>query len=235
MLDKNKNLLIFPQTREDSQKIMNCSVLLGARKKIDLSKNNLTRSADNRPKLVIFELTHEEATKYKLELREKGIVEVIDLQKREFNDYQSKATPPRIVKVIMISKEAADQLFKEGEITIKRSKFRVARDHSYQKQTTYNAFSFKQVNNKQVNNNLQQAMPSNHRNVQTTVQTSEINNLNDLFAKLNETLNKNKQETISEMKNVRELTRHQINKNNSNLALAITQVIKRRKKKTWSQ
>jgi len=39
MLDKNGNLLIFPKTKEDAQKIMLCGSLLSSRKKIDLSTN----------------------------------------------------------------------------------------------------------------------------------------------------------------------------------------------------
>jgi len=58
---------------------------------------------DNRPKLVIFGLTFEEANKHFSQLKESGIIEIIDLENKSLFNFKTT----RIVKVVMKDEETA--------------------------------------------------------------------------------------------------------------------------------
>ena len=117
----------------------------------------------------------------------------------------------------MKDEETATQLEESGEIEIKRLKFKVEKDKP-KKRTSSNKF-----------NNFNQ--PSTHNSFgQLQQQQQQSNNppqpdLKTLFAQLTKTIENGKKEILEEIKKSAASTREAINKNNSNLAVAITQVI----------
>ncbi len=113
MLDKKGNLLIFPKSTPDAEKIMKCDQLFSGFKKIDLGKK------DNRPKAVIIGLTYELANLYIEWLKSYGIIEVINLSRTE---------KVNIVKVVFEKTEDCTKLIKNGIIEIESSTFKVCED-----------------------------------------------------------------------------------------------------------
>jgi hypothetical protein len=113
MLDKKGNLLIFPKTTSDADKIMKCDQLFNGCKKIDLGKK------DNRPKAVIIGLTYELANLYIDWLKNYGIIEVINLSRTE---------KVNIVKVVFEKTEDCANLVASGSVEIESSSFKVCED-----------------------------------------------------------------------------------------------------------
>jgi hypothetical protein len=108
-----KDLLIFPKTTSDADKIMKCDQLFNGCKKIDLGKR------DNRPKAVIIGLTYELASMYIEWLRNYGIIEVINLSKTE---------KVNKVKVVFEKTEDCSNLVASGSVEIESSTFKVCED-----------------------------------------------------------------------------------------------------------
>jgi uncharacterized protein YdcH (DUF465 family) len=228
MLDKYKNLLIFPMSKEDAQKIMNCETFLDSRKKVDLSLNNEKRLVDLRPKLVIFGLTYDEALKYESILNNQGIVEIINLQKKE------NFSVPKIIKVVLDSQETANDLEEEGEIHILRSKFRVEKDRKSNKQQTNN-------NSTVFGQNMASTASKSNNRQDHVVQQADDKKFDQLFdklnsvitatsSKLNDSIANVKTELLEELKNNSLQTKEQISKNNANLAIAITEIVNKSRK-----
>ncbi len=212
MLDKNRNLLIFPKTKEDAHKIMICDSLLNRRKKIDLSTNE-KRMNDDRPKLVIFGLKYSEALKYFDELKSNGVIELIELAKKNSFNLSS----PNIVKVVIDNAKLADELVDSGEIFIGKCGFRVMRDVSKLKMNTVSKkFS---LNNNYTSNHQQiirnnQPAPSDSNNT-----NSSNNHLLDQISKLFEVKIDN---LVKELKGS---AKKVVAKNNEHLASAITEIV----------
>jgi len=231
MLDKYKNLLIFPMSKEDAQKIMICETLLDSRKKVDLSLNNEKRIVDSRPKLVIFGLTYDEALKYESNLKSQGIVEIINLQKKEY------FSVPKIIKVVLDSQETADELEEEGEILILRSKFRIEKDRKNNKQQANNnstVFGQNMASTASKNNNRQENVGQQADDKKFEQLFDKLNSvITATSSKLNDSIAAVKTELLVELKNNSLQTKEQISKNNANLAIAITEIVnKSRKLKT---
>jgi hypothetical protein len=218
MLDKNGNLLIFPKTKEDAKKIMLCESLLSARKKIDLSTNEKKKN-DDRPKIVIFGLQYSEALKYFEDLKSQGVIELIDLAKK--NSFNFSA--PNIVKAVMDNAETADELVNFGEVFIGKSGFRVEHDAPKTKMNTTS-------NKNSLNHNYYTNQPQFNRNNQPATKDSNNANINssndDLLEKISKTFN----DTIANLKidlvkEIKGNVKSVVAKNNEQLANAITEVI----------
>jgi hypothetical protein len=216
MLDKNRNLLIFPKTKEDAHKIMICDSLLNRRKKIDLSTNE-KRKNDDRPKLVIFGLQYSEALKYFEDLKSNGVIELIDLAKKNSFNFST----PNIVKVVIDNEKLADELVDSGEIFIGKCGFRVERDVPKQK---INTVSKKFSLNHNYTSNHQQIIRNNQPAPSDSNNTNSSNNhLLDQISKLFEfKIDNLKTDLVKELKGS---AKKVVAKNNEYLASAITEIV----------
>ena len=116
MFDKYGNLLIYPLSENDCEKIMNCNELFNG-----CVKKNLNNK-DNRPKAVIIGLSYSLAHKYSDELEEYGIVEIINLSK------SGSTKEANIVKIVFDTEQNANELINVAEIQIRNCKFDVAEE-----------------------------------------------------------------------------------------------------------
>ncbi len=139
MFDKYGNLLIYPLHENDCEKIMNCNELFNG-----CVKKNLNNK-DNRPKAVIIGLSYSLAYKYSNELKEYGIVDIINLSK------PGSTREANIVKVVFDTEQNANELINLAEIEILNCKFDVAEERKKIIRTNTNVSKLNSNVNKQSN------------------------------------------------------------------------------------
>ena len=180
-LDKNGNLLIFPRSSEGADLILNCKDLFPGLKKIDLNNK------DTRPKIVIFGLTHQLALKYKSNLTQEGIVELINLTKMG-------APQANIVKAVFEDVEKANSVIKQGFIQIKYNKFKVEKD--YPRSKPENKIKQRVANYENSYNNQMNAANENEiaesRTMNKHINGNSTTELSALFSELHSRLDSDK-------------------------------------------
>lgn len=216
-LDRHENLLIFPSSFEDADIIMNCKQLYPELKKINLNDK------DNRPKIIIKGLSYSAASTHMEKLEEEGVEELINLTK-------VGNKPVNIVKVVMKDEITASNLLEKGWFTILHLDFKVEKDIP----------KFKA--NQRQNNPLDfptrvEFNTNNQRNQHQTPKVANLDDIHSLFNNLNFRLDRDfamqtlklKQETSVEIAQSIEISESNImkviQKNNANLATAISQII----------
>jgi hypothetical protein len=204
MFDKYGNLLIYPLSEIDCEKIMNCNELFNG-----CVKKNLNNK-DNRPKAVIIGLSHSLARKYSDELEEYGIVEFINLSK------SGSTKEANIVKVVFDTEQKAKELINVAEIEIRNCKFDVAEERKKIIRTNTNVPKL----NSNVNKPSIEATSSNSAGINDIILLLNKNNDG-----LNAKLEKLENNILKSNLNLEQKINENMQQNNLKLATALIDIV----------
>ena len=114
-IDKNKNLLLFPATKEDATKLNRFEGLFNGCQKKDLEKSEI-----NKTRAVILKaITFEETQDVKKDLYELGVVDCEDMSKSNKANLNKRQTIVNIVKGICRDNSTRNKLLRRRKIAVK--------------------------------------------------------------------------------------------------------------------